>query len=226
MVDPDTYGGEEALTVRWARLFLQRSDVRPRARPVAGKQRLFLRGPPRWRRLPYERVTTDIRRAPSPTPQIGDAFNPYGRFRGLLVPEQVCRYRGLSSAAKLIYGRLCRYAGKDGNAYPSVATLGREVGLSQTQAREHLHSTLSPRALSARKWRKVIRQTSTCFYGIGAFEGDIGQTQKVPPRKTGGVDPCGYPEGLPAADYAQPTPADYRRAPLRITRSNPTDIRR
>ena len=42
---------------------------------------------------------------------VGQAFNPYKFFTGIFIPEQICRYKGLSTGAKLIYGRLCRYAG-------------------------------------------------------------------------------------------------------------------
>ena len=34
---------------------------------------------------------------------IGQRFNPYKRFPGALIPEPVCKYRGLSPGAKLIY---------------------------------------------------------------------------------------------------------------------------
>src|SRR5438105_2445720 len=43
--------------------------------------------------------------------KIGERFNPQKRFCGSYVPEAIYKYRGLSPGAKLIYGRLCRYAG-------------------------------------------------------------------------------------------------------------------
>jgi len=66
--------------------------------------------------------------------QPGQPFNPFGRFNGIFIPETVCRYRGLSLGAKMIYGRLYRFAGRDGKAYPSVPTLGAEIGISGKQA--------------------------------------------------------------------------------------------
>ena len=63
-------------------------------------------------------------------PRIGARFNPSllrtPEFPGSFIPEQLCRYRGLSWGAKGVWGRLRRYAGKDGNAFPSVRGLARE----------------------------------------------------------------------------------------------------
>jgi hypothetical protein len=36
--------------------------------------------------------------------KIGERFNPYKRFPGIHIPEPVCKYRGLSPGAKLVYG--------------------------------------------------------------------------------------------------------------------------
>ena len=68
----------------------------------------------------------------------GDPFNPYKQFAGVYIPEPVCKFRGLTPGAKLILGRLFRYAGKDGRAYPSMPTLGAETGMSADQARRYV----------------------------------------------------------------------------------------
>src|ERR1035441_6056378 len=68
---------------------------------------------------------------------VGQPFNPYKRFNGIFVPEAICKC-GLSAGAKLVYGRLCRYAGEDGRAYPSISTLGSELGISGKQARRYV----------------------------------------------------------------------------------------
>src|SRR5450755_3329406 len=70
--------------------------------------------------------------------QLGESFNPYGLFTGIFMPEAICKYRGLSPGAKVIYGRLCRYAGKDGSVYPAVNTLADETGMGETQTRTYL----------------------------------------------------------------------------------------
>jgi len=68
----------------------------------------------------------------------GDIFNPYKLFTGLIVPEALAKCPWISPAAKLIYGRLARYAGQDGNCHPAVATLAAEVGLKRRQVQTHL----------------------------------------------------------------------------------------
>lgn len=44
------------------------------------------------------------------------------------------RCKDLSPTAKLIFGRLCQYAGRNGEAYPEYNTLGEEVGIKRRQA--------------------------------------------------------------------------------------------
>lgn len=65
-------------------------------------------------------------------------FNPFRLFNGLFVPEALARHRGLSPGAKLAYGRLARYAGQDGQCYPAVPTLAREIGVGLRQAQKYL----------------------------------------------------------------------------------------
>ena len=58
-------------------------------------------------------------------------FNPYKMFNGSFIPEAVSKIsnKDLSGDAKNIYGRLARYAGKDGICRPKRTTLMSEVGL-------------------------------------------------------------------------------------------------
>ena len=72
-------------------------------------------------------------------PLPGEHFSPFARFRGIFIPEAVYKNGDLSHAAKLVYGRLMRYAGRDGVAFPSVATVGQELGFSESRARACLH---------------------------------------------------------------------------------------
>ena len=119
--------------------------------------------------------------------QVGQKFNPYKRFVGIVIPEQVCKYRGLSLGAKLVYGRLCRYAGENGDAYPSVPTLGKELGISGKQARRYV------RELEAHKFiqsdPKPGDRSHYFFLWHQAFSfGDVGTRRKAAPLpKVGGV---------------------------------------
>jgi hypothetical protein len=71
-------------------------------------------------------------------PKIGEAFNPFRQFRGLYVPEALAPRREIPPGAKLIYGRLMRYAGRDGACYPRVDTLGEQVGIGERMAQKHV----------------------------------------------------------------------------------------
>lgn len=138
--------------------------------------------------------------------KISERFNPHKRFRGIFVPEAVCKYRGLSPGAKLVYGRLCRYAGKEGKVYPATKTLAEEVGLSERQAREYVQELERGRFIEVDRENKHYRKngsggTNTYFFlWHAAFEGDRGAPHKTPPprQSTGGV---------PRQFTAAPTPA-------------------
>lgn len=62
----------------------------------------------------------------------GGRFNPYRLFNGVNIPEAVCRIptSKLSHGAKMAYGRLLRYAGKNGYAFPRRETIADEIGVS------------------------------------------------------------------------------------------------
>jgi len=70
--------------------------------------------------------------------EVGQAFRPFERFHGIMVPEELCRYSGIGPGEKLCWGRLARYEGKNGRAFPSIPTLGRELGVSARQARSYV----------------------------------------------------------------------------------------
>ena len=72
----------------------------------------------------------------SATPKPGEAFNPFMLFNGAWLPNGLLERTDLSPGAKLAYARLCQHAGRDGLAYPSIATLGTEIGVKERRARE------------------------------------------------------------------------------------------
>jgi len=63
--------------------------------------------------------------------QIGQPFNPYRMFVGIFIPNVLLSYPDLSASAKLCYGRLCQYAGENGQAYPTYKKLASELGVSK-----------------------------------------------------------------------------------------------
>ena len=65
-------------------------------------------------------------------------FNPWNEGFSAKVPNWLLRRPEISAYAKLAYARLVQYAGKNGCAYPCVATLGREIGVERRQATRYL----------------------------------------------------------------------------------------
>ena len=71
--------------------------------------------------------------AGAPRKELGPHINPWRLFQGSFIPNAVMQLprRRLSSDAKTCYGRLLRFAGKRGVAFPHVRTLAHEIGLSR-----------------------------------------------------------------------------------------------
>ena len=71
--------------------------------------------------------------------QEGERFNPFGLFHGVYIPDPVFYYAGLRLGAKICYGRLLRYGGKDAKCHPKVDTLAAELHLSPRQVQKYLN---------------------------------------------------------------------------------------
>ena len=132
-----------------------------------------------------------------PQRTVGQPFNPYKLFPGILIPEPICKYKGLSLGAKMIYGRLCRYAGENGVAYPGISTLGAEIGIGETQARGYVKELEQERFIDVDRENRHFRKDGSggsngyVFLWHPAFLGEQGASRKAspPPRKTEGVPP-------------------------------------
>lgn len=68
--------------------------------------------------------------------KVGQRYKPYRVFNGIYIPESIVMLHNktLSYGAKIAFGRLCRYAGKEDVAYPKLETLASEIGCSKRQA--------------------------------------------------------------------------------------------
>jgi len=60
----------------------------------------------------------------------GERFNPYGIFTGIWIPDFIFHDPDLTPLSKLLYGRLLRYAGRNGISWPSQEELANEMGTS------------------------------------------------------------------------------------------------
>lgn len=65
-------------------------------------------------------------------------YNPYKMFVGAFIPNWLLERPEISSGAKLCFARLAQYAGEKGEAFPSQETLGKELGVSERNARRYL----------------------------------------------------------------------------------------
>jgi hypothetical protein len=86
-------------------------------------------------------------------------INPYRLFKGCIVPEWLCKLKDISPGAKLCYGRLKRYAGKKGIAYPRLKVLGKELAVGARQAASYIQE-LSEANLVEVESRKHARRSN------------------------------------------------------------------
>ena len=152
------------------------------------------------------------------TLKVGDRFNPYRLFYGAFIPEEICRYCGISPGAKLVYGRLYRYAGQKGHAFPAVATLAKECGLSPTQTKQYIKELERARLIEVdrdnRHYRPDGSGGSNYFFFLWhpVYTGETGSPRMMPPPP-----PRRDAVGVPHRDAAPPTPSGCR--PLRESSS-------
>jgi hypothetical protein len=95
--------------------------------------------------------------------QIGQPFNPFRQFTGIFIPEGLVRAKGISPGAKLAYGRLVRYAGQNGNCFPSVDSLAAEIGVGERQAQKYLANLERAKLIRRVKRFSGAGQTSNTF---------------------------------------------------------------
>lgn len=88
--------------------------------------------------------------------KIGEPFNPFNRFNGIYIPTAILHMPDLSPRAQICYGRLMRYAGKNGECFPAVKTLAAETGVGERQAQKCLAELQQARLI-----RKTIRPGTT-----------------------------------------------------------------
>jgi hypothetical protein len=69
--------------------------------------------------------------------EAGKRFNPWRRFRGVMIPDPVLA-SDLSLGAKVCYGILARFAGERGQCFPTMQTIGARIGVSDRQAKTYV----------------------------------------------------------------------------------------
>lgn len=87
-------------------------------------------------------------------------FNPYGRFNGIFIPEQICVSGELHPISKLIYGRLARYAGKDGRCDPEQETLSSELGTSLSSVKRAIKELVSLKLIEVERGNRLRNENN------------------------------------------------------------------
>ena len=137
-----------------------------------------------------------------PNPRYHGDVRPCNAPEFVAIPYAVFRDACLSHAAKLVYGRLKLYSGKNGLCYPKHATLAREVDLSERQLRTVLAE------LRSAGWIDWKRARTSCIYAVHP-------ERKEPSDQTGEKLPI-TPEGI-----RRSRPAESRRHKRSIENHHP-----
>lgn len=83
----------------------------------------------------------------------------------LKVPNHIAQSKELSLGAKLCYGRLVQYIGNNQYCYPSYATLGQELGISERQAKRYVKELIEHGLIN--KKRRGKEQTNLYYLSDG-----------------------------------------------------------
>ncbi len=78
---------------------------------------------------------------------IGDLFNPKGIFVGSFIPDAISKLTSITPTDKLVYGRLMRYAGDDGQCYPKQSEIATECGVSLSAVTKSIANLLDAKLL-------------------------------------------------------------------------------
>jgi len=65
-------------------------------------------------------------------------INPYKMFVGAFIPNWLMLQKEITPGMKLIYARLCQFAGENGECYPSIEKLSQETGIGLSQVKDNL----------------------------------------------------------------------------------------
>ena len=59
----------------------------------------------------------------------GDVYNPYKIFVGIFIPNCIAETNKLSQSAKLCFGKLSQFSGRNGKCFPKQETLAKGIGV-------------------------------------------------------------------------------------------------
>lgn len=91
-------------------------------------------------------------------------INPFKRFNGLFIPELIYQCRDLTATAKLVYGRLLRYAGERGVAYPKQQTIADELGVSERSVRNALKALIDIKLIERDRGDRLNHEADRYYF--------------------------------------------------------------
>ena len=78
-------------------------------------------------------------------------INPYMMFTGSFLPNWLLERNELNSTDKLVYARLCQFAGKNGTCFPRQDTLAEKVGMSENSVKKSLNKLIEEKLLMSHR---------------------------------------------------------------------------
>lgn len=74
-------------------------------------------------------------------------INPYKTQLGSFLPNGIMTLTTIGSTGKLIYGRLCQFAGEKGYCWPAISTLAFAIGCSKTTVKKAIKELLGEKLI-------------------------------------------------------------------------------
>jgi hypothetical protein len=124
-----------------------------------------------------------------------------------MLPDWILR-TGVSLKAAILWSRLARYAGKDGEAWPSQTTLGKFLGLSLSQVKVYLRELREAELLEWTTPAGSNEGRESCRYRFPFHPAMTGGVKADGVRKTDGP-PVGIPT-VPPSEIQPPPPSENR----------------
>ena len=92
-------------------------------------------------------------------------INPHRKFVGIFIPNCLVESKIISAGAKITYGRLAQYAGRDGFCFPKQNTLAEALGVSKPTILKYLVELENVALVEVTKPKGVDRRNNrSCVY--------------------------------------------------------------
>lgn len=95
---------------------------------------------------------------------MSNAFNPYKMFNGIFIPDGVYNCTEISGLSKLVYGRLLRYAGKNGVAHPKQETIANELSASKNGISKAIKNLVDVGLIKIEKGNPIKHESNKYFF--------------------------------------------------------------